>query len=225
MRWLLYITVLILLLTSQAHAASGLDNDWVTDDDWTATYEFWSSSEKQCIHKDVFPLEALEFFGSMVLGVMIALSNAGGIGGGGIIVPIGIIFFQFRTKQAVALSNFCIFTASLTRYILNFNKNHPYKEAKLIDYSVIMIMFPMVLLGSLFGVQINLIIPESILLGGLTLILVFLSVKSVFTSLSIRRRENSQQKQEEIGEPKPEQKIEIIKVSEEESEEDEKEGG
>lgn len=50
----------------------------------------------------------MEFFGSVVLGIMIALSNAGGIGGGGIIVPIGIIFFYFKTKEAVALSNFCI---------------------------------------------------------------------------------------------------------------------
>jgi uncharacterized membrane protein YfcA len=48
----------------------------------------------------------LEFFGSVVLGVMIALSNAAGTGGGGIVVPILMIFYQFATKQAVALSNF-----------------------------------------------------------------------------------------------------------------------
>jgi len=50
----------------------------------------------------------LEFFGFIVLGIMIAFSNAAGIGGGGIIVPICIIFFQFSTKESVALSNFCI---------------------------------------------------------------------------------------------------------------------
>ena len=48
----------------------------------------------------------LEFFGSFVLGILIALSNAGGIGGGGIIVPIVLIFFNFSTKESIALSNF-----------------------------------------------------------------------------------------------------------------------
>jgi uncharacterized membrane protein YfcA len=62
--------------------------------------------ELKCEHKDVFPLEIIEFFGSIVLAIMLAISNAAGIGGGGIIVPIAIIFFQFSTKEAVALSNF-----------------------------------------------------------------------------------------------------------------------
>ena len=137
----------------------------------------------------MFPLEFLEFIGSVVLGVMVALSNAGGIGGGGIIVPIAIIFFAFRTKQAVALSNFCIFIASLVRFAINYKQKHPHKEGKVIDYGIIMVMFPMILLGSLLGVQLNLILPDIVLLGSLTIILVLLSVKSFFTSLKIAKRE------------------------------------
>ena len=137
----------------------------------------------------MFPLELLEFIGSVVLGVMVALSNAGGIGGGGIIVPIAIIFFAFRTKQAVALSNFCIFIASLVRFAINYKQKHPHKEGKVIDYGIIMVMFPMILLGSLLGVQLNLILPDIVLLGSLTIILVLLSVKSFFTSLKIAKRE------------------------------------
>ena len=138
----------------------------------------------------MFPLEFLEFIGSIVLGVMVALSNAGGIGGGGIIVPIAIIFFAFRTKQAVALSNFCIFIASLVRFAINYKQKHPHKEGKVIDYGIIMVMFPMILLGSLLGVQLNLILPDIVLLGSLTIILILLSVKSFFTSLKIAKKEN-----------------------------------
>jgi uncharacterized membrane protein YfcA len=68
----------------------------------------------------VFPLEAWEFFGSFMLGVILALCNAAGIGGGGIIIPICLIMFRFDTTHSVALSNFNIFIASLTRFVLNF---------------------------------------------------------------------------------------------------------
>ena len=68
---------------------------------------------------------------------------------------------------------------------------HPSKDAKTIDYGIVMVMFPMVLLGSLLGVQINVILPESVLLGGLTLILVFLSFKSTMQLLKIWRKEST----------------------------------
>mmetsp|Transcript_43584 Transcript_43584/g.51328 ORF Transcript_43584/g.51328 Transcript_43584/m.51328 type:complete len:119 (+) Transcript_43584:282-638(+) len=53
-----------------------------------------------------------------------------------------------------------------------------------------MVMFPMVLLGSALGVQINVILPDAIVLISLTLVLIFLSVESTIESIKIRRKEN-----------------------------------
>ena len=103
----------------------------------------------------MFPIEYLEFIGVVVLAAVIAASNAGGIGGGGIIVPICLSFFQFDTKSSVALSNFLIGTGALTRFILNYRLKHPEKDAVVVDYDIVMVMLPMVLLGSLIGVSIN----------------------------------------------------------------------
>mmetsp|Transcript_20949 Transcript_20949/g.23314 ORF Transcript_20949/g.23314 Transcript_20949/m.23314 type:complete len:248 (-) Transcript_20949:876-1619(-) len=209
-------------------AAKGLDNDCIIDSDCTDTYEHCDLKDLECKHNDVFPLEILEFFGSVILGIMIALSNAGGIGGGGIIVPIGIVFFSFRTKQAVALSNFCIFTASVVRFIINYNQKHPNKDAKVIDYGVIMVMFPMVLLGSLIGVQLNLILPEIILLSGLTVILGFLSIKSIFTSLKIYKKEkevNQNKIKSEINENSIRKNIKSEEDKSERLDEEDNEGG
>lgn len=54
-----------------------------------------------------------------------------------------------------------------------------------------MVMFPMILLGSLFGVQINVLLPDTLLLIGLSLILLVLSVKSGLTLLKIWRKESA----------------------------------
>ena len=148
--------------------------------------------QKECVHKAVFPLELIEFFGTLVLGVLIALANAAGIGGGEIIVPIIMIFFMFSAKEAAALSSFCIFTGSIVRFILNYKTKHPLKNATTIDYGIVMIMLPMVLCGTIIGVQANQVLPDLVLLVGLTLMLIVLSVKSIITSIKVRRRENIQ---------------------------------
>ena len=148
------------------HCSSGDDQTCVANSDCSTPFETCDMAASKCVHKEVFPLELIEFFGSISLAILIALCNAGGIGGGEIIVPAGMIFFMFSTKQAVALSNFCIFAASLTRYVINFNLKHPSKDAKVVDYGIVMVMFPMVLLGSMMGIQVSSILPDAVILIG-----------------------------------------------------------
>lgn len=104
-------------------------------------------------------------------------------------VPIILIFFSFATKQAIALSNCCIFAGSLTRFILNFKQTHPNKDAKSIDYNIVMVMLPMVLMGSTIGVQINAVLPELLLLIGMTALIVFIAIKSIFNAIKVKRKE------------------------------------
>jgi hypothetical protein len=47
--------------------------------------------DNKCIHKEFFPYTAREVMGGLLIMVGSALSNAGGIGGGGLIIPILIL--------------------------------------------------------------------------------------------------------------------------------------
>jgi predicted membrane protein len=67
-----------------------------------------------------------------------------------------------------------------------------------------MVMFPMVLLGSLIGVLINTILPDTILLAGLTVILVFLTVKSFMTARKLWKKENKVMNENAIDEQEKE---------------------
>ena len=66
-----------------------------------------------CIHKQLFPLKELEFWGFMAVFGCLWFANMGGMAGGGLVVPISIAFFKFDPKNAIALSNFSIFLSSL----------------------------------------------------------------------------------------------------------------
>ena len=54
--------------------------------------------KNQCEHKSIFPISKTEFFGLFVLSALIGMANVGGIGGGGITVPIVAICWGFTTK-------------------------------------------------------------------------------------------------------------------------------
>jgi len=51
-----------------------------------------------------------------------------GTGGGGTMVPIVRVFFNFNVPNAIALSNITVFVSGLQRYLFDFNKKHPLKK-------------------------------------------------------------------------------------------------
>ena len=99
-------------------------------------------------HKALFPLSNSDYWGmiSISLGLMIAAS--GGIGGGGIVVPLLILVLGFQPKHAVALSNFTILGSSLTNMVLNVMKTHPVADRPLVDWDLILVMEPLTMAGA-----------------------------------------------------------------------------
>ena len=102
----------------------------------------------------------------------------GGIGGGGVVVPLVMIFFDFETKKAIAISGFSIMWCSISRFIYNRNKKHPEKDAVCMDYGIATVMLPTVLMGSLIGVLLNVSFPSIILQIVLTIIMFLLALQA-----------------------------------------------
>lgn len=109
--------------------------------------------------KDHFPFRQnfwMEFSGTVLMFILIALSNAGGLSGGGTNIPIMLIFFEMNMKEAVPISGFVAVVSTVFRFILNYNQKHPtHSDRSTINYEVIMITMPAVFLGSFIGVKIN----------------------------------------------------------------------
>lgn len=115
--------------------------------------------------------------------VLLALANVGGVGGGGLIIPIIMASFTFTTKDAIALSGFTIFTGSVARFFYSYHQRHPEKDATMIDYGIVTVMLPLVLVGSFTGVLVNIMLPPIILSAILTVILVLLTAQSMFKGI------------------------------------------
>jgi uncharacterized membrane protein YfcA len=96
-------------------------------------------------------MEAMEFVGVIILSFVMGLSTIAGIGGGGVVIPLLILFMKFDTRQSVALSQSTIFFCSIARFFFTLKEKHPLKNTVIIDYSIATVMLPTVLVGSMIG--------------------------------------------------------------------------
>lgn len=130
-----------------------------------------------CRHKPFWPLYTSEWFGLAMVALALFISCVGGMGGGGIVIPIAIFFFNFDTKSAIGISNASICVSSIVRYLYNFNASHPDKNGKgiIVDYNIASLMLPGIVMGASFGVIVNQILPEIIIVICLSLLLILLT--------------------------------------------------
>ena len=114
----------------------------------------------------------IEYVGLFITIVALTFSNSGGVGGGGIIIPIVLFFYGFDIKSAIGISNAGNFVAAMYRYILNLNKTHPLKKGTgvLVDYNIAIVMLPSIVVGVMAGGIVNSAFPDVYLAIGLILL-------------------------------------------------------
>ena len=118
-----------------------------------------------------------EIVGSILLPPLIAIANVGGIGGSIILVPICFSLFGFTTQESVPIAMFMVSVACIIRFVFFTRKQrHPTRDATVIDYNLLSIMFPIVMIGSYLGVFLNLILSMFWLALLLAVILFLLTI-------------------------------------------------
>ena len=119
-----------------------------------------------------------------------------GIGGGVIIVPLALVFFELEAKQAVPVSAMSIVCGSITRYIMTRNDRHPNKDAPCVEYALTNVMLPTVLIGSQCGVLMNIMFPNMLLKIILAVLLIFLTFNTGKKSQTIWNQETAKKAKE-----------------------------
>ena len=134
-------------------------------------------------------------------GIFIAASA--GIGGGGLNVPLFIIFFNFLIAEAIPLSHAAVMANSVAQFIINWNKKHPEADRPSVDYFAPLILLPAQLGGNNIGVLAGAVLPPN-LLYCLSIVLLCcvctkVGYKAYQTYLKENALEESNQKEAEEG--------------------------
>jgi hypothetical protein len=59
-----------------------------------------------CEHKNIFPLNEREAYGTIVLTIVMTMAVVSGVGGSGITIPLFICFYNLDTREAIAITAF-----------------------------------------------------------------------------------------------------------------------
>ena len=145
------------------------------------------------------PPTIMDILGVLVLLIMVILANAGGLGGGGILIPFMMLFFKLSIFECVPLANVFGLLASLTRFIVNYKQKHPNpvkaKDGKLsIEYEIIMLTMPLLYLGTLFGVLVGTILNETQLAVSLSFVMFFVTYTTTQKAFKLYKAENEKLK-------------------------------
>ncbi|XWS17737.1 hypothetical protein CRYUN_Cryun33cG0093000 [Craigia yunnanensis] len=150
----------------------------------------WQSNESGYHH--VWP--EMEFSWQIVLGSIIGLFGAafgsvGGVGGGGIFVPMLSLIIGFDAKSATAISKCMIMGAAASTVYYNLKLRHPSLDMPIIDYDLALLIQPMLMLGISIGVAFNVIFADWMVTVLLIILFIGTSTKAFFKGVETWKKE------------------------------------
>lgn len=102
---------------------------------------------------------------SVIVFFAAALAAAAGTGGGGMFVPLLTSLSGLKPEQAVPLSQAMILSGSIVNISVFLAQRHPKNPSlPVIDYNCVVLLAPMLFLGVTFGVLVNQVSPQWLLL-------------------------------------------------------------
>ncbi|KAH6782160.1 Sulfite exporter TauE/SafE family protein [Perilla frutescens var. hirtella] len=153
---------------------------------------------KQMLSKPVWP--EMEFDWRIVVGTVIgffgaALGSVGGVGGGGIFVPMLTLIIGFDPKSSTAISKCMIAGAALATVYYNIKLRHPSLDLPMIDYDLALLFQPMLILGISIGVFFNVIFAEWMVTVLLIVLFIATATKAFFKGVETWKKETIMKKE------------------------------
>ncbi|KAL8263325.1 hypothetical protein R6Q59_024674 [Mikania micrantha] len=147
----------------------------------------------------------LEFNWRILLATLIgflgsAFGTVGGVGGGGIFVPMLTLIVGFDTKSAAALSKCMIMGASASSFWYNLRVPHPCREVPILDYDLALLFQPMLMLGITLGVALSVVFPYWLITVLIIILFLGTSSRSFFRAIEMWKEETILKK--EMSQPR-----------------------
>ncbi|XP_058009194.1 sulfite exporter TauE/SafE family protein 3 [Hevea brasiliensis] len=156
----------------------------------------WQSDKTS--YEPVWP--EMEFGWKIVVGSIVgffgaALGSVGGVGGGGIFVPMLTLIIGFDPKSSTAISKCMIMGAAGSTVYYNLRLRHPTLDMPLIDYDLALLFQPMLMLGISIGVAFNVMFADWMVTVLLIILFIGTSTKALFKGIDTWKKETKMKKE------------------------------
>ena len=194
-RILLYLLILSILnvnfCSTDSNSTSSLNtkSQCKGDKDCLFLYEF---KQNKCIHKVLFPMDSIEIAGLLVLFFLSIFATVAGIGGGTVFIPILLLMFNFSQQEATPISTTTVFLNLAIRNLISLKDRHLLRKKPLISFDFVLIFSPTVIMGTIFGVIINLTAPTWLILAFMIIFYILAGIKTFTRALDERKEKSSE---------------------------------
>ncbi|XP_024987116.1 sulfite exporter TauE/SafE family protein 3-like [Cynara cardunculus var. scolymus] len=142
----------------------------------------------------------MEFGWKIVVGSVVgfcgaAFGSVGGVGGGGIFVPMLTLIIGFDPKSATAISKCMIMGAAGSAVYYNLMLRHPTLDMPIIDYDLALLIQPMLMLGISIGVTFNVIFSDWMVTVLLIVLFIGTSTKAFCKGVETWKKETIMKKE------------------------------
>ncbi|KAL3500524.1 hypothetical protein ACH5RR_039617 [Cinchona calisaya] len=156
----------------------------------------WQAEESGYHH--VWP--EMKFGWQIVVGTIIgffgaAFGSVGGVGGGGIFVPMLSLIVGFDPKSSTAISKCMIMGGAASTVYFNLKLRHPTIDMPIIDYDLAVLIQPMLMLGISIGVDFNVIFADWMVTVLLIMLFIGTSTKAFLRGVETWKKETIMKKE------------------------------
>jgi hypothetical protein len=148
-----------------------LADDQYADDDQTVLWDDFYAYKDDWKPPNVMPLTARKMIAYALIVVASTLGASGGIGGGGIVVPVYILVMALPLKVAVPVGAATVLGGAIGSTLVNLQRRHPLADRPLIDFDLVLVMEPLTLVGTLLGTIFHRTLSEKFLVILLVMLL------------------------------------------------------
>lgn len=124
-------------------------------------------------------MSLLEIIGSLVIVIIVGFSNAGGLGGGFLVIPFFFLFFNYSLIHTIENTYIIVFSGSVGNFMTGCKTKHPRTGGPSINYDLTILNAPLLCMGAIIGVNLKNLLPSAIIIVVEIIVLVFALTKCV----------------------------------------------
>jgi uncharacterized membrane protein YfcA len=158
--------------------------------------ELWECSQSlNCVHKDLFPISGIDYLLGVLIIITTMLSSIGGIGGGGLLLPVYMLIGSFGIDYSIPLTIITVAGTSFVKFSVFFQKKHNLSfKRDMIDYLLVMIIVPFDSSLSFVGYVLNVTSPLWFLTINIFIVLSIMTTKMFLRGIDLFKLEMNTEK-------------------------------
>lgn len=134
---------------------------------------FYCNDHHICQRKHFLPETAHELIAYLGIFILTGLFQSAGLGGGEIFVTYMLVILRYETKMGIFLCYAIIFGGAVGKFFQTAFAKYENTGKPVINYDIVILLIPSLLIGTLIGVYLNKILPDFMLLLCLCILLGF----------------------------------------------------